>query len=208
MRKSKVKIGYAIKKLWFTNFEPLYLQLINLMIGPNDFCVEMCYLKDPQSIVENHRKEIIQTLRLLRDNLPRTFVNLVLTPGLAFFLICKNNTIFDFDLDLMKLTNFTLANRPPICYFTYNLLCPCLFGLQFEHQKSYLSETMKKWQKVDEEVANMDEFDTDTFTVVLQPFTKHFTIPKHKNGLTDYSYLSADCFHLSQKGNARGWVKH
>lgn len=174
------------------------------MIGPNDFCVDMCYVKDVQSTVENHRKELIQTLRLLRDNLPRTFVNLILTPGLPISGLWKQCHLWFFNLDLTQLTNFTLVNRPPVCYFTHNLLCPCLFGLQFQHKMRYFSETMQKWQKVDEEVANMSEFDTDIFTVVLQPFTKYFTIPKRKNGLTDYSYLSADCFHLSQKGNARG----
>lgn len=50
----------------------------------------------------------------------------------------------------------------------------------------------------------MEEFDTDTFTVVVQPFTRRYSFSKDKSGLTDYSNLSADCFHLSQKENARG----
>lgn len=63
---------------------------------------------------------------------------------------------------------------------------------------------MNKWQKVNEEVAAMQEFDRDDFAVVYQPFTEEISVPKGLNNLTDYTYMSMDCFHLSQKLNAEG----
>lgn len=53
----------------------------------------------------------------------------------------------------------------------------------------------------------MSEFDSkDDFTVVVQPFDLDITFPMLKNGQTDFSYLSTDCFHFSQKGYARGMI--
>lgn len=55
------------------------------MIGDNDFCSDMCYNDPPEKILENHEKELVTVLRLIRDNLPRTFFSLIITP-------CKFNT--------------------------------------------------------------------------------------------------------------------
>lgn len=40
------------------------------------------------------------------------------------------------------------------------------------------------------------------FTVNLAPFDDKIDLMKDQNGRTDFTYLSFDCFHLSQKGNA------
>lgn len=63
---------------------------------------------------------------------------------------------------------------------------------------------MDQWQLVTKEVAAMPEFDTNEFTVIYQPFTKYAAVPRFANNLTDYSYMSQDCFHISQKFNAAG----
>lgn len=42
------------------------------------------------------------------------------------------------------------------------------------------------------------------FIVINQPFLKNVTIPTLPNGNHDFTYLSLDCFHLSQKGYAIG----
>lgn len=54
-----------------------------MLIGPNDFCLDMCYYQDPNIIVERHEQELTETLRIIRDNLPRTFMQVVVSP-------CKN----------------------------------------------------------------------------------------------------------------------
>lgn len=54
---------------------------VTILIGPNDFCLDFCYQSDPERSADNHRRDLIQTLRILRDNLPRTIVNVVTPPS-------------------------------------------------------------------------------------------------------------------------------
>lgn len=56
-------------------------KLVTILIGPNDFCLDFCYLSSPEKSPENHRRELIETLRILRDNLPRTIINLITPPS-------------------------------------------------------------------------------------------------------------------------------
>lgn len=42
------------------------------------------------------------------------------------------------------------------------------------------------------------------FTINVQPFARKVVFPELPNGLTDFTYMSHDCFHLSQKGYALG----
>lgn len=160
-------------------------KMISLLIGGNDFCSDICYHKNPKIVIENHRQDLLQTIRNLRDNLPRTILNLILAPHLS------------------TIRGVTLQNRPPICYFTHNTLCPCLFGLQFRNKQKLFDEIMTNWQNIEKEIADKEEFDRDDFTVVAQPFTENYDIKRYKNGLVDYSVFSFDCFHLSQKEHGR-----
>lgn len=41
------------------------------------------------------------------------------------------------------------------------------------------------------------------FEVTIHPFLDKGDIPRFQNGNTDFSYMSEDCFHLSQKGHAQ-----
>jgi hypothetical protein len=52
-------------------------------------------------------------------------------------------------------------------------------------------------------VVNMEEFhERDDFEVNLIKFTKNMRIPMTRDNSTDYTYVSTDCFHLSQKGHS------
>lgn len=104
--------------------------------------------------------------------------------------------------DLQILKNFT--NQPPICTTTHKVECPCLFGPMTLGRDDLFNDLMYRWQAIDLEVGNYEEFDLDDFTVVVQPFLLNYTFPITSEGYTDYSYLSTDCFHFSQKGHARG----
>lgn len=54
-----------------------------------------------------------------------------------------------------------------------------------------------------ERVVKIGEFhETDDFEVNLIKFTKNLRIPLTKDNSTDYTYVSTDCFHLSQKGHS------
>lgn len=61
-------------------------KLINVNIGGNDFCIDMCYHKDPYETARLHETHLTETLRILRDYLPRTMVNVVTSPGTCFLL--------------------------------------------------------------------------------------------------------------------------
>lgn len=64
---------------------------------------------------------------------------------------------------------------------------------------------MLEWTEVLIRTANREEFNRDDFTINIQPFTRKLEFPTI-NGITDYSYMSFDCFHLSQKGYALATV--
>uniref|UniRef100_A0A1B0FV22 Putative phospholipase n=1 Tax=Lutzomyia longipalpis TaxID=7200 RepID=A0A1B0FV22_LUTLO len=55
-------------------------KMVFYWIGTNDFCSDMCYLDDPSVVIEKHARELAETLRILRDNLPRTMVNVIASP--------------------------------------------------------------------------------------------------------------------------------
>ncbi|XP_017798889.1 PREDICTED: phospholipase B1, membrane-associated-like [Habropoda laboriosa] len=160
-------------------------KLISISIGSNDFCAEMCAVSSPWSLIENHKIDLINTLRILRDNLPRTFLTLNLPPHLEALIATRQGR------SSLK------------CYAMTNLECPCLFALQYRDRRPEYYDIMRSWQELEEEIANYEEFQTDDFTVVTLPTLKRVTIPLAEDGYSDVSYLSADCFHVSQKANAR-----
>ncbi|XP_031773302.1 phospholipase B1, membrane-associated-like [Apis florea] len=163
-----------IKKHW---------KFISLFIGANDFCTYMCMSSSPWSILEKHRIDLIDTFRILRDNLPRTLVSLVIAFNLKEFANSR-------------------TKRNSLCYITTNIECSCLFGSQFQDRKEEYFEIMSRWQKLQEEVANYPEFNRKDFTVIVSPGIGNIIVPFTENGLVDLSYFSADCFHLSQKTHA------
>ncbi|XP_076172661.1 phospholipase B1, membrane-associated isoform X2 [Ptiloglossa arizonensis] len=164
-----------IKKHW---------KLISLMIGSNDFCSDICHISSPWSVLEAHRTDLVKTLRILRDNLPRTIIALHLTPNLK------------------ALVDSRKRNNSLKCYITTIFECPCLLALQFQDRQSEYYEIMRRWQKLEEEIADYSEFHKNDFTVVALPILKNVTIPLADNGVTDLSYLAFDCFHVTQKTNA------
>ncbi|KAJ8939581.1 hypothetical protein NQ314_011078 [Rhamnusium bicolor] len=127
-------------------------KMITHMVGDNDFCSEMCYYKEPEAILAKHKQDLLDVLRILKTNLPRTIVNVIPPPQ------GKGNCFFDL---------------------------------------------MQKWQELDIEISNSPEFDLDDFTVIAHYFTLDYTFPTTTQGRIDYSYLSEDCFHFSEKGHSR-----
>jgi len=50
------------------------------MMGSNTFCLELCY-EDYTMYAEKHRQEVLKSLLYIKENLPRTIVNLVISPS-------------------------------------------------------------------------------------------------------------------------------
>lgn len=84
-------------------------KLITYMIGGNDFCLDICYHKNQDKVIEKAGNELLLALRILRENLPRALVNLVLAP------------------DVSILTRFT--NKPAECQSLHYLECKQIFNI-------------------------------------------------------------------------------
>lgn len=68
--------------------------MITVFIGHNDFCSVNCYKNgfNPKKILKEHKEDMLEILRILRDNLPRTLVNIIppfrkFTPSLSTLII-------------------------------------------------------------------------------------------------------------------------
>lgn len=61
-------------------------KVITIMVGSNDFCLDVCYSPDQDKLVEQAGRDMTRVLRILRENLPRTLVNVVLPVGEQAFL--------------------------------------------------------------------------------------------------------------------------
>lgn len=94
------------------------------MIGANDFCLDICYHHDQDKVIERAMDNLKKTLRILRENLPRTIVNVVLPPNVS------------------NLTKFT--NIPPECQSLQYLECPCFFSLNHLKNQERSANTIKR----------------------------------------------------------------
>uniref|UniRef100_A0A1Y9IW83 Phospholipase B1, membrane-associated n=1 Tax=Anopheles minimus TaxID=112268 RepID=A0A1Y9IW83_9DIPT len=158
-------------------------KLITILIGHNDFCSRICYLPKPEKALYQHEQNLLETLRLLRKYLPRAMVNIVAAINVSILR--------------------TFFPKPPSCVTTHSIECSCVFGAQFESFQPRLEHIMKQWNRVQQAVAERDEFDNASdFVVNYQPFPEHLTLPTLQNGDTDAGVASVDCFHFSQRGHA------
>ncbi|XP_043681642.1 phospholipase B1, membrane-associated-like [Vespula pensylvanica] len=157
---------------------------ISLMIGSNDFCLFFCTKPSLPEILQNHERDIVETLRILRDNIPRVFVSLIPPPQLK--VLVKN----------------LIEGEPSIwCDILTDLECPCLFGLRYRDKIQEYYDAIKRWQDIDIKISNYSEFQKDDFVVVAQPILTNLDIFINNNYF-DETYLTIDCFHISQKANS------
>lgn len=85
-------------------------KLITYMIGGNDFCLDICYHENQDKVIEKAGNNLLLALRILKGNLPRTMINVVLPP------------------DVTILTRF--INKPSECQSLHYLECKktdCMF---------------------------------------------------------------------------------
>lgn len=98
---------------------------------------------------------------------------------------------------------YQLRGKPKECISSNHFECPCIFGFKYNGVRQRYFNTIAKWQQVTAEVPELDEFNKkDDFAVINQPFLRQVKFPRVSNGNNDYTYMSVDCFHLSQKGYA------
>ncbi|KAL9699948.1 hypothetical protein quinque_003389 [Culex quinquefasciatus] len=97
-----------------------------------------------------------------------------------------------------------LKGKPRRCEVLHLLECPCFLGARFAGQRQRFVQIIERWNALQANIANREEFHTKSdFGVVWQPCLANISFPTTQNGDSDFSYMSYDCFHLSQKGYAR-----
>ncbi|XP_053658229.1 phospholipase B1, membrane-associated-like [Anopheles marshallii] len=160
-------------------------KLVTIAIGGNDICSFVCTMRYPEQLPAKHRLRLQRTLRYLRDNMPRTFVNVVSVPSVSKVVM--------------------LQQKPFACQSLHHGECSCWIGKLYNQSET----SRKRWGriqdayiKVEKEIAESKEFQgLDEFAVVYQPWSLNVSMKTNEKEI-DYSLLSYDCFHMSQKGNA------
>jgi len=150
-------------------------KVVTFFVGGNDLC-KSC--KDTKKYsVNNYVNNIKKTLDYFKANLPRTFVNLVLTLDVR---------------GIQVLTGTTCRNMQ-------KTFCDCALTDSF---LPTLDTLTKGYQKGVEDLIATGIYDTkDDFTVVLQPFMKLMKPPLKPDGTPNYSLFAPDCFHFSTAGH-------
>ncbi|XP_043206266.1 phospholipase B1, membrane-associated-like, partial [Amphibalanus amphitrite] len=161
-------------------------KMVTLMIGGNNLCSHVCMRKNfwPHS-PHGHATFIKEALDILHANMPRTFINLVPVVDVSVLMDVKGK------------------NLP--CQIADNVLCPCLFGKK-RLGKRAMRHMVTGYQNAVIQLVESGRYDTrEDFTVVIQPFNVESKLPMvgSQFGMrADPTFMSADCFHLSQRGHS------
>ena len=113
-------------------------KLVTYMIGANDFCSEICKFDDQEGLIENAGNNLYAVLKLLKENLPRTLVNVVLPPDVSTLLSIKN--------------------RPIECKFINFIECPCIFSRNYVWTLERSQKTIESWKEHIEMIVSREEF--------------------------------------------------
>jgi len=148
-------------------------KVINLWIGANDLC-EVCHNMAPNATHSGpwYQGKLNQTIAMIQQNVPKTFLNLIPFFGLA------------------QIYNLT---KPYLnCQFVHSLFdeCSCMYS-QNQVDRNNMDIVGAEYNKVMFTLAKQWTGVYDDFAVVVQPGNIGFVVP-------DISFVSTlDCFHPS-----------
>lgn len=154
-------------------------KLVTIWIGGNDLCA-VCNDAIEYS-AEKYQAHLQSTLDILQQ-IPRVFVNLVMI------------------LDISRLHELQMG----LCDSFHKTVCPCV--QRSDDTRALVRDMAAKYQAAVSAIASMGRYQTDTFTVVAQPFFLDTQIPRLPNGNLDRSYFAPDCFHFAGKAHAAAAV--
>ena len=160
-------------------------KVVTIFVGLNDIC-DGC-INAPRGEPANWITHYTAALDYLRDNLPRTYVNVIQL------------------LDLFSLMETVSSHSVvgEICQIGYNLICPCgQFGNSFTNEREFRQVNTEYKLRLAELISS-DRYNTkEDFTVELQIFLEKFDLASFSEGEEpDVSFLASDCLHLSGRGN-------
>ncbi|XP_067940985.1 phospholipase B1, membrane-associated-like [Watersipora subatra] len=156
-------------------------KLVTLFIGGNDLCA---YCKDEDAYSHaTYQHHLNETLNYLRDNLPRTLVNVV---------------------PMLDLTQLSEMNGELVCGLLHRLFCKCgSYPTSDVARQVLVQEAVEYSESIIDLIDKENSFDRgDDFTVVAQPFLVNQRLPSTASGKPDLSYFAPDCFHFSVRGHA------
>lgn len=94
-------------------------------IGINDFCANICYEPTAEKVIEDHKANLIETLWILKKNLPKTFVALI-SP-----------------ISSKALVEAQMGNPSINCSLTMSFECSCMFGFAYRPHRDYYYNIIK-----------------------------------------------------------------
>ena len=154
-------------------------KVVTVFIGYNDVCDYSC-TNNSLELLNQWIDNIDQALMFMRDNIPLTFVNLMLITRLSVGV------------------EYIAAN--PQCALIANSICPCILSGPVGIARSDV--TVDLFNRRLSELVDSRKYDiANDFTVVVQPFLSNTAPFRDENGIIDTSFAAADCLHLSLTGN-------
>ncbi|XP_050407232.1 phospholipase B1, membrane-associated [Patella vulgata] len=155
-------------------------KMVTLFIGSNDICY---YCSSPLMYSsENFTNNIQHILDVLKEELPRTLVNIV---------------------PVLNMTSLSELNDHLTCAISHLALCSCAVYPDTPEDKEDIIKLNHNYRQGLIDLLSTSRYDTtDDFTVVLQPFTLDVDIPHTPDGEPDFTYFAPDCFHFSRKGHS------
>ena len=195
-------------------------KMVTIMAGGFDACSYVCdgfgwpwrALRPVDASPPSFTRNIRRTLDILQRYMPKTFVNLVPTPGNMILSIFT----FIFSIWCALFPDLTVTLRilelPLACRKFLQFVCPCLFDDKKHERMSgtQLREILTLYLRGMEKLLAGGRYDKrNDFTVVLQPFLTQLNLPTSSprpgaRPQPDLSYFAPDCFHFSQKLHAAG----
>ncbi|XP_030381203.1 phospholipase B1, membrane-associated [Scaptodrosophila lebanonensis] len=159
-------------------------KLLTVFVGNNDLCSDLCHWDDVNVMLDRHARDLHRAFTLLRDNVPRLLINLVVVPN------------------LIKPIQ-TMSPLPLQCFVVHRIACACLASDRLsEAKRQQLSKLIQRWQQIELDVAALPEFQREDFAIIAHPMIANITLPRTLDGQTDFRYFGHDCFHFSQRGHA------
>lgn len=150
-------------------------KVVTVWIGGNDLCAAC---NEPDRYAPNmYEDHLLTTLSILQE-IPRVYVNLVEI------------------LDITRLHELQMG----LCDSFHKTVCPCV--QRSDETRALVSSYATQYQAISAAIGKMGRFQTDTFSVNVQPFYVNTQIPRLPDGALDRSYFAPDCFHFSYKAHA------